>query len=242
MLPKLLCVVGCEELGCRVEVQTHCRWRSADHVLFRGSPPSCSSSAAHLRYLLKWLIICVTSGDRQLGPRCFYEIIYLSQIWNYFLYTLGKAVMLAEESYLVLLCMSVFCLLEESFAYLQFSAKIKKTIFLITYVFLYVCLIEAVEDGNGSVTFLGDSMFCFLECSTLLPFPSSEENGCGGQDGRQWANSLAALLSATANALPQDESVGENCYITAARLPSSPRRLPASLCRSLGALDQKRCS
>lgn len=77
-------------------------------------------------------------------------------------------------------------------------------------------MFETVEDGNGDVTYLGESVFCFLECSTLLPFPSSQENGCGGQDGRQWVNSLAALLSATANALPQDESVGKNYCLTAA--------------------------
>lgn len=72
------------------------------------------------------------------------------------------------------------------------------------------------------------------------PCPFAEDNGCGGQGGRQWVNSLAALLSATANALPRDESVGKNCCLTTAWLPSSPWRLTASLCCWLGALDQRR--
>lgn len=68
---KLLCVVegeGVRTLGRR---KMRCRLRSADHVLFTGSPPSYSSREAHSRYLLKWLIICGTSGDWQLGPLCF---------------------------------------------------------------------------------------------------------------------------------------------------------------------------
>lgn len=66
----------------------------------------------------------------------------------------------------------------------------------------YVCLIEAVEGGNGSVAHLGDSVFCFLECSTLFAASLWRIMGCGAQDSRQWVNSLAAPLSSTADTLP----------------------------------------
>ena len=40
----------------------------------------------------------MTSGDRQLGLFCSYKVTYLSQIWNYRLYALRKAIILAEGS------------------------------------------------------------------------------------------------------------------------------------------------
>lgn len=53
----------------------------------------------------------------------------------------------------------------------------KENVSLVIYVFLYLCLLEAVEGGNGRVAYLGESMFCFLECSILLLCLSSEDNG-----------------------------------------------------------------
>lgn len=115
---------------------------------------SVKSSGSALQCLLDHL---VTSGDRQLGLFCSYKVIYLSQIWNYRLYALRKAIILAEGS-----CIwSLFCTfldLSQNKGVHMFliQCQSQEKVFSVNYVFVSVFCIEAV---HGGILFLFSWLF-----------------------------------------------------------------------------------